>query len=1360
MGLATRAGAIWAVPSAWLRRLPTVCASAVLLGGLVVTFCGALRLAHSNSAAAALRFQGLAARASDEVAHRMGAFEQALRGARGLIVAVGPEKITSLVFHQYSETQDFTHQLPGTIGIGVLRRPGRTTPASRDQRYAVQFFEPQVANSEAQFGAAVDGGLREAAEQSMQTGRATLSGPTVGPSGNRGPRYGMSLILPINGPINVAAEGIDHSRSNGELRASSWVFVPLAIDSVLTGLDLGAGEISLELRDVTAADAAVLFVSPAGTTQAANGLELRQPLRLYGRTWETFVRAQPPLLAALGQRDPLREMTRGISLSAILACLMWFGVRRNIRRNAESARRVAMALAAGAASMHNATLERKVNERTAGLEMARNDLRMILDSMPAMISYWDKDLVNVFTNRANENWFGAKPGTLRGQHLHALLGEESFARDLPHIEAALRGEARSFEQSVSKLTGTGFRYSVTDYIPDVDIGVVRGFYVLTYDVSELVEGRLQLAAALRENEELLRTLDLHAKVSITDEKGFITYVNENFCRILGYRRDEVLGRPHSILNSGVQSREFWTGMWDTISTGKPWRGEICNRSKDGALHWVDAIIAPFLGKDGRVQKYVSIGTNISASKAIEHKLRSNEAFLERIGSVAGIGGWEFDLETRKVTWSAQMHRLLEVDPAYEPCSETETAFYAIEAQPLIESAIAECVEHGVAWDFEVPAATAKGRPIWVRSIGEPEWQQGRVVRVIGAVQDVTARRELTQGISKAESANRAKSQFLANMSHEIRTPMNAVMGLSYLLSHTPLTADQSILLAKIQVASNSLLSVITNILDLSKIEANELLVESTVFSVADLLRDVGIMMEVHAEAKDLDFAMDIPNDLPEALAGDPTRLKQILVNLLSNAIRFTDEGSVRFRTSWRANAQAEVILSFSVVDTGIGISPAEQTKIFTPFTQADTSITRRYGGTGLGLSIVRQLTQLLRGTVELQSIVGIGSTFAVDIPFQLASRGALMALQEAAAVPEPGALRGIRVLIVDDCAINLEVAKRILELDGALVSLAVNGQQAFERLQQDPGAFDVVFMDVQMPILDGYEATRRIRGELGLLNLPIIAVTAGALSSERNRAEDAGMDDFICKPFSGQTLAGSILSHVPAATVRRASHHGENANVPQVTQVPWPEIEGIDAADASVRWCGDASLFITMLARLFDEFGTIRFPRDVEVAGETTQFVRQMHKLRGGACMLGAKTVHALAGEVEAACLSGDFTRAAELSRRVASEILRLGTNARPVIAAERLRADNSLLTATVPVAPFLFKELDALLRKQSLAAVDSFRSLSPQLRQSMGHALYERMRTHIDNLQFEEASDLLESTQRQPGPMQDYEAAPMSVAS
>jgi len=375
---------------------------------------------------------------------------------------------------------------------------------------------------------------------------------------------------------------------------------------------------------------------------------------------------------------------------------------------------------------------------------------------------------------------------------------------------------------------------------------------------------------------------------------------------------------------------------------------------------------------------------------------------------------------------------------------------------------------------------------------------------------------------------------------------------------------------------------------------------------------------------------------------------------------------------------------------------------------------------------------------------GVGSTFTVVLPFLPAALDALATAREATVARGKGALFGVRVLVVDDSDINLEVARRILELDGVHVSLAVDGQKAFERLQEQPDGFDLVFMDVQMPVLDGYQATRRIRSELGLKDLPIIAVTAGALSSERKRAADAGMNDFICKPFDAQSLARSILRHVRPADLRRAAPIPMSAATQQPLEVAWPDIDGIDAADAAARWCGDASLFTAMLARLFDEFGQIDMPADSQDPAEITQHGRRMHKLRGGACMLGAKTVHALAGQVETACMAGDADLAAQFTAALMIEMQRLIENAQAVLTAPSPQSAEVSSATSVELTPQLIDELDMLLRQQSLAAVDYFKSLTPQLLRSMGQASYERMRLHIDNLQFEDASiDLLESTQQ-----------------
>jgi PAS domain S-box-containing protein len=1293
----------------------------------------------------------------------------------------------------------------------------------------------------------------------------------------------------------------------------------------------------------------------------------------------------------------------GAALTAALAALIYVYARRNrqVDRRAEG-RRLAV----------NAGLEQQIGERTASLEAARNDIQGILDAMPAMIAYWDTKLINRLANRAYEEWFGAEHGTLPGKHIRQLLGEDLFHRDLQHIEAALRGSTQAFEQSVPRQDGSGYRHSLTHYVADVEDGHIRGFYVLVHDVSELAENRLQLAAVLRENEALLRTLDLHSKVSVTDDKGYFTDVNENFCRIMGYSREELLGRPHSIVNSGAQGRAFWSQMWDTIAGGRPWRGEICNRAKDGTLHWVDSSIAPFPGKDGRVQKYVSIGTDITAAKATEHRLRYNEAFLERIGTVAGVGGWEFDIRTRTVVWSPQTYRIYEVDSGYLPHAEAELVFYTPESRPTMDHAMCECIAHGTPWDLELPVITAKGRAIWVRTVGTAELLNGRPVRLIGALQDVTARKRtevqlhesserfaiaadsagigvweldaandrltwddwthriygiprsgddvhyalwldtlhpedrqrfevemesairgpkdfnsefriirpdgdirhikaasravrdldgmalrmtgvsfdvtdarraeiearretasllrtvldsasevsiiatdenltfkvfnagaermlgfssaevvgietlarihdpaemaarseelsaqlgrpvdpknfiidasmlsrphertyvrkdgnhitvslfvtamqseegrilgyvfvahdvtrqnenrtaLLTAIAKAEQANNAKSLFLANMSHEIRTPMNAVIGLSYLLGRTSLTTEQTSFLANIQVASNSLLAIITNILDLSKIEAGELLVESTAFSLVDVLRDVGAVMAVHADAKGIEFSMHTPPDLPEGLMGDTTRLKQILINLLSNAIRFTNSGSVRFAVRRRADSAARVTLSFAVTDTGIGIDPEAQAKLFAPFAQADASITRRYGGTGLGLSIVKQLTRLLGGTVSLESAVGVGSTFTVVLTFLSAEPNELVAAREATVVHGQGALLGVRALVVDDSDINLEVARRILELDGVQVSFATDGQKAFERLQQDPLAFDIVFMDVQMPILDGCEATRRIRAELGLVDLPIIAVTAGALSSERQRAEDAGMNDFICKPFDGQTLARSILRHVRSSNRQSASSHSTAIVARPPSDAAWPDIKGIDSAEACTRWCGDAPLFISMLGRLLTEFGDVDMPPDDQDAEAMVRHTRRMHKLRGGASVLGAKTIQELAGKIEAACIEGDVNRAQSLTATLTTALRHLRENAQPVLATGEDQTEEPLPGARSELGPEVVGELDSLLRQQSLIAVDRFRTFSPQLRRLLGKDAFEQMRRHVDNLQFEEAANALQ---------------------
>jgi PAS domain S-box-containing protein len=389
---------------------------------------------------------------------------------------------------------------------------------------------------------------------------------------------------------------------------------------------------------------------------------------------------------------------------------------------------------------------------------------------------------------------------------------------------------------------------------------------------------------------------------------------------------------------------------------------------------------------------------------------------------------------------------------------------------------------------------------------------------------------LRRATQEAERANGAKSLFLANMSHEIRTPMNAVIGLTYLLGQTSLSVEQSGFLAQINVASKSLLAVITDVLDLSKIEAGELVISRVPFSPRVLLQGLYDIMHLQAELKGITLDLDVADDLPAALQGDAARLNQILVNLVSNAIKFTERGGVTLQVRRLESISTDIRLCFTVRDTGIGIDPAAQALLFTPFVQGDESITRRYGGTGLGLSIIHSLTKLMGGAVDFASTVGVGSEFRVVLEFAIASAESLAAEQPGPATRGERPLAGMNVLVVDDYELNLLVTQRILEQAGALVWLANSGQGAIEQLRVWPGYFDVILMDVQMPLMDGYEATRRIRADLGLPGVPIIALTAGALLSERQRATAAGMNDFIIKPFDAATLISGVLRQ---AVVRR-----------------------------------------------------------------------------------------------------------------------------------------------------------------------------------------------------------------------------------
>jgi PAS domain S-box-containing protein len=917
---------------------------------------------------------------------------------------------------------------------------------------------------------------------------------------------------------------------------------------------------------------------------------------------------------------------------------------------------------------------------------------------------------------------------------------------------------------------------------------------------KVIDERVRADEALLQASALQNAIFNSANFSsiATDARGVIQIFNVGAERMLGYAAADVVNRitpadisdPQEVIaRAAALSLELGT----TIAPGfealvfKASRSivdiyELTYVRKDGSRFPAVVSVTALRDAGETIIGYLLIGTDNTAAKAARlaaAQVQASEARYRTLFEYAPDGILIADAAGRYLDANPSMCRMLGY--ARDDLIGLESAnVVALSKAEHVGPTLTEIefhAEHHREWTFRRrDGNTFAARVLATQMPGG---------NVLAMVHDITERKQveasLREATHKAEEANRAKSDFLANTSHEIRTPMNAVMGLSYLLGQTTLDAPQRTLLAKVELASKSLLGVLNNVLDLAKIEADELIVERAPFSLHRLLQALDDLMALQAKAKAIAFEIDVEPGLPAVLEGDATRLAQVLTNLLSNAIKFTDRGRVGLRVRRLAATAPQVRLCFEVQDSGIGIAADVQARLFEPFVQADASITRRFGGTGLGLSIVRHLVQLMGGEVRLQSWAGVGSEFTVTLDFadvtalSPVSTAALNPLQAAPRPADGRALAGVRVLVVDDSDINLEVTQRILQLAGARVGLAASGEQALGLLRGHPDAFDIVLMDVQMPGLDGHDATRRIRGELALTALPVIALTAGALSSERQKALDAGMDDYIVKPFEAEALVRTVLRHVqraegvaPAAVEAANESPNESPNeaangaasdaLPPA--LPWQEIDGVDAADARLRFGGDFVLFCSLLKRMLAEFAgaALVVPQPASTS-ERAWLGGRLHKLRGVAGLLGATSVQEAAERAEAACPTaaagagasgaagalGDADPAPTLLAALAvlaEQLQRLQRDAAPVLAAAEAAAEAAAQLAlrhgSGGLTPQALRDFMSLLRTQSLSALDRFGELTPLLTRQLGADRFQTLRTHMEVLQFSEAAELL----------------------
>lgn len=787
----------------------------------------------------------------------------------------------------------------------------------------------------------------------------------------------------------------------------------------------------------------------------------------------------------------------------------------------------------------NAEHQAKIQELT----QLNNDIDNLLRSTDIGVIFLNRALhIRKFTPAATEA-INIKPNDV-GRPL-ADITNNLQCPNLPKIlqQVIERQEPLEQEMRIAR-TGEQLLMRVNLYLRENgdNDGVVVTF--IKIDELKRVQDELYRANSLLEN--LYRTSP--AGLSLHDENLQYIRINQTLADINGFTVEEHMGQTIGDIVPQLaetiepvlrQVRETNRPVCDLQIHGNTPAAPNFKRYWSASYYPVDLLD----GKRGVGSVVIDVTDRITA----EQSLKESEANLLEAQQLAHLGNWEFEvnddfnLDTASATWSAEMFRIYNLDPQQSvPTFSELIQLHPPEDRKAIRSAFEKLLDRGTPYNLDLRCDLPNGDIRYLNSIGRAIHDEtGRVVKLYGAVMDITERKQIETELVRqnraleeaiavaqaADTANQAKSDFLANMSHEIRTPMNVILSVAQILDRTELNNQQRNLLTTLKDNGARLLTLIDDILDLSKIEAQELKLNPQEFSLETLTQNLLDSFRPQAEEKGLSLSLNVQSDLPQDLIGDDFRLQQILNNLVSNAIKFTAQGQIAIDLTSEAETKpsSSIRLRFSVIDTGIGIPPSQQENLFQPFTQADNSTTRQYGGTGLGLTISRRIVELMGGTIGLESNVGEGSTFWFTVPLEVAIT------EESTPVTTPAspemttnASSTARLLLVEDYPDNRETILMMLEILDYKADSVNNGREALDRLSQQQ--YDLVLMDCQMPIMDGYQTTQKLREREGQdKHIIIIGLTAHAMDGDRQRCLDVGMDDYISKPIDFNYLSDVLL---------------------------------------------------------------------------------------------------------------------------------------------------------------------------------------------------------------------------------------------
>ncbi|TRX36987.1 response regulator [Flavobacterium sp. ZT3R18] len=619
-------------------------------------------------------------------------------------------------------------------------------------------------------------------------------------------------------------------------------------------------------------------------------------------------------------------------------------------------------------------------------------------------------------------------------------------------------------------------------------------------------------------------------VCIADFDCYFKVVNPAFARVLGYSKEELLSKPF-IDFVHPEDLEKTKAEVQFLTYNNP-SVDFENRyiTKSGGVVYLQWKANLNVSNN----LIYAIARDITETRKTQKKLLSSERSLNEAQKIAKIGSWDFNLMTQELNWSNELYKIFEIQN--KPNNPNLYAEYLSRFTPedaeLLNVNVANTIANNIPYEMEHQIVLDNEKTKWVFCTGVPIVDDtNTVIALKGVVQDITQKKQIDETIKakeKAEAANKAKSDFLANMSHEIRTPLNGIVGFTDLLLKMNFDKDQLEYLNMVNESANTLMDIINNILDFSKIEAGKLELDFEEIDLHELSHQIINLFKYEANYKKIDLIINIDTKVPQYIIGDSIRLKQIVLNLLSNAMKFTFFGHVRLNVNLVEEKDGFSKIKFSVKDTGIGIKTKNQKKIFQSFVQADSTTTRKYGGTGLGLAISNQLLGLKNSELKLKSTFGEGSDFFFTIEFEKVNEK----MEELPFIPEIKVKNkrdtserhsDLKILIAEDNKINMLLAKTLIKnlFDKCTIIEATNGYEAVQKvLTTIP---DIVLMDIQMPILNGYDASREIRKLKEFRHIPIIALTAGVLSGEKERCLEHGMTDYISKPINRVELEETVF---------------------------------------------------------------------------------------------------------------------------------------------------------------------------------------------------------------------------------------------